>query len=66
MKNLRSAICALLTALVVGYPVIESCDDVPASGPYTMKIDGFEVDLECDADTDGGGWMTILARREPA
>ena len=60
---MKLLILALLGIVVASYPVIESCEDARYSGAYTLKMGHFEVDLECDADTDGGGWFTILARR---
>ena len=63
MKNFLLILSALIVAAHTNYPVVQSCDDVYKSGPYTLKTGDWEVELECDAETDGGGWHTILVRR---
>ena len=44
------------------YPVIYSCEDVHESGFYTLKYRMWSLDVICDADTLGGGWLVILTR----
>ena len=43
--------------------MISSCGKVKYTGIYTIQFEGWSLDVECDMDTDGGGWMTLLTRR---
>ena len=45
------------------YPVIYSCEHALHSGIYTLQYQGWTLDVECDAVTDGGGWLTLFVRR---
>ena len=53
----------LISVSVVGYPIIHTCEDATDTGIYTFKYKTWELDVMCDMDTDGGGWLVILTRR---
>ena len=63
MKVFAFGLLLLLTSSVWSYQVIESCEEAPESGIYTLKFKQWTLDVECDMDTDGGGWLIILVRR---
>lgn len=55
----------LLLVLTPGFTYlgIRSCEDVSVSGFYTLNYKSWSLDVICDADTDGGGWLVILNRK---
>ena len=62
-SSLSLSILALLLCMVFPYPPINSCEDARETGIHTLQYKSWNLDVICDMDTDGGGWLVILNRR---
>ena len=54
---------AMLCSLVLAYPVVKSCEEARKTGIYTLEYKQWSLDVICDMETDGGGYLVILHRQ---
>ena len=64
MVKISIWIVAMLSSLAAGYQRIKSCEEARETGIYTIEYESWAVDAICDMETDGGGWLVILNRKE--
>ena len=65
MRQPTLALCliTLLCSQAFTYPIINHCEDARETGIYTLVFNEWALDVMCDMDTDGGGWLVIINRR---